>query len=633
MADGTEFIIDVPVNAAGAAPAAASIDSLAAALERSQAASLSASQALQAGQTAYSQVEAAANRAAVAAERIGVAVAAQEGKLAAALEAGDASSIDAAARKLDALKQRQAEASRVAEEAAAKMRTQADALDQLRAAADGAAAEESQLAEQMEKAEAAAGTGKANEAAEGLAKFGGPLGVVGQKLFGVQAGWDKLKATFGDRAPLIAAAVGLAAVAAAVAALVIGVAVGAARLAAFSIATADAARTSALLSQGIMGSVEGGLELDKTVNALGKRVPIAADELRKMGGDLAKTGLKGDALSAALEEAAVKAATLKFGPNFAKQMLSLDQQSQKLKADIGKIFGGVKIEGFLEALKKVGDLFDEDSSSAKAIKVVFESFFQPLIDGAAAMLPKFIAAFIQVEIWAMRGLIAIKPYGSTLLAIGQVIGVAIGTGVVVIGAFVAVVAAAALQLVTMADSAMRMGAAIASGAAYGVGFLMAKFQEAKAWLASLTLSDVGMALIDGLTGGITAAGPRVLQAITGVADGAIKAAKRALGIASPSKVFAEIGSNTAAGMTEGVDAGSAGVTSALESMVAPPEAGAPAAAGSTSVATGGNTYNITVNVDGAGSGGSDDLATKIVNGIRDYFESVAGQAGQQEVTA
>lgn len=628
MADGTEFIIDVPVHADQAVGAASSIDALSRALEAASAKATAASQAMQAGQTAYAQAEAAANRASVAVERIGVAVAAQEGKLQKALEAGDTSSIESASTKLENLKARQAEAARVSEEAAGKLRTQADALDALKAAADGAANEEQQLAEQMKKAKAAAGTGKANEAAEGLAKLGGPLGMIGQKIFGVKAGWDKLKVTFGDSAPLIVGAVGIAAIAAAALALVGALAVGAARLAAFAISTADAARTSALLSQGIMGSVEGGLALDSAVNSLAKRVPIAADELKRMGGDLAKTGLKGDALTAALEEAAVKAATLKFGPQFAKQMLSLDQQTLKLKADIGKIFGGLKIEGFLEALAKVGKLFDEDSSSAKAIKVVFESFFQPLVDGLTAMLPKFIAAFLQMEIWILRGLIAVKPYGSTFMAIGQVIAVAIGTGVVVLGAFVAIVAAVTMSLVTMADSAMKMGAAVAGGAAYAVGFLMAKFQEAKDWLASMSLSDVGMAMIDGLTGGLISAGPKVLQAITGIANSAIQAAKKALGIASPSKVFATIGAQTAEGMETGVDAGSAGVSSALEGMVAPPDAAAPGAGGGgTSVSSSGPVYNITVNVDGAGGGNGDDLAAKIVEGIRNYLESVAGDTG------
>lgn len=622
-------MIDIPADGSKAALAASSVDSLASALERATERASAMGAAVKAAESSYAAAEAGANKTARALEKMNAAVTAQEGKLAKALEAGDASSIEAASEKLENLKARQAEASSAAEQAAAKMQEEAENLDRLREAAAGAADEQKNIADQIGKANAAAGSGEATDAAKALGKLGGPLGAVGQKLFGVQAGWEKLKSAFGDKAPLIAGAVGIVAIGAAIAALVVGLGVGAVKLAAWAISNADAARTSALLSQGIMGSVQGGLALDKAIGAVGKTVPLAADELRGMAADLAKTGLKGDALAAALQETATKAAKLRFGPEFAKQMLSLDFQSQKLRADVGKIFGGLKIEGLLGALQKVGNLFDSESASAKAIKVVFESIFQPLVNGATAMIPKIVAAFIQFEIWAMRGLIAIKPYGSTLLAIGQVIAVAIGTGVVVFGALVAGVAVAAAMLVTMADSALQLGQAIVSGAAYGIGFLMAKFQEVKAWFASFSLSDVGVALIDGLSSGLISAGPKVLQAITGVASGAIAAAKKVLGIKSPSKVFAEIGENTAAGMAEGVDSGSADVQTGLEKMAVPPSittAGASAEKGAGG--SGGNVYaTITVQVDGAGKDGA-TIGDEIGEKIRDFLEGLSRQGGE-----
>ena len=82
-------------------------------------------------------------------------------------------------------------------------------------------------------------------------------------------------------------------------------------------------------------------------------------------------------------------------------------------------------------------------------------------------------------------------------------------------------------------------------------------------------------MINGLVNGLLTAGPQVLAAITGVANGAITAAKKALGIKSPSKVFASIGENTAAGMAVGVDSGAEDTQSAIESMVAPPAAHSP----------------------------------------------------------
>ena len=50
--------------------------------------------------------------------------------------------------------------------------------------------------------------------------------------------------------------------------------------------------------------------------------------------------------------------------------------------------------------------------------------------------------------------------------------------------------------------------------------------------------------------------------------GATATGKTALGIASPSTIFAEIGLHPAAGMEEGVDGGAAGVQKSVEARVA-----------------------------------------------------------------
>jgi len=76
----------------------------------------------------------------------------------------------------------------------------------------------------------------------------------------------------------------------------------------------------------------------------------------------------------------------------------------------------------------------------------------------------------------------------------------------------------------------------------------------------------------GLAAGITGAASAVWNAITGAVSGAINAAKSMLGIASPSKVFADIGENTAAGMTGGVEGGASDVQGAMVDMVSPDEA-------------------------------------------------------------
>ena len=307
-----------------------------------------------------------------------------------------------------------------------------------------------------------------------------------------------------------------------------------------------------------------------------------------MASSLAATGLRGDALSKALETAAVKAARLKYGPDFQKQTLSLDNQVTRLHANIAALFGGLHIDALLEAMSKLVGLFDATSASGKAIKVVFESIFQPLVDGVTEVIPKVIAAFLQLEIVVLKALIAIKPFGGKLLLLAEVLGavtlvmIAMGVGFtlaviapfvaagVVIAAVVGEVILFGLAVYDAATKAYAFGAAIVGGASTAFDWLKTKVKTATDFLSSLSLSSIGGDLMAGLADGIIDGGGAVLAAITGAVDDATKAAKQALGIASPSKVFHAIGMATGEGMADGVDASSVGVKDAIVTMAAPP---------------------------------------------------------------
>ena len=80
-------------------------------------------------------------------------------------------------------------------------------------------------------------------------------------------------------------------------------------------------------------------------------------------------------------------------------------------------------------------------------------------------------------------------------------------------------------------------------------------------LASLPgrVVSIGSNIIQGLVNGITGAAGMVIDAIGGVVNDAIGWAKGLLGIASPSKVFKEIGDFTMQGMEEGINGGLKGV--------------------------------------------------------------------------
>ena len=78
--------------------------------------------------------------------------------------------------------------------------------------------------------------------------------------------------------------------------------------------------------------------------------------------------------------------------------------------------------------------------------------------------------------------------------------------------------------------------------------------------------DIGKNIIDGLKGGIKAAYNKALDAVKGVAKGLINAAKKILGIKSPSRVFAEIGKFTDEGLAKGLTAYASKVTKASEKV-------------------------------------------------------------------
>jgi hypothetical protein len=583
VADGTSFTIDIATRAAGVEPAAAAVARLGKELTEAAA-------AVKAGEAAYKQAENAADRAAKAVEKIGIAAQGASGS------------------KLQNLLARQAEAAAKAQDATAAMNREAAALDRLRAAAGKAEGAQKKATQALNVQKLDAGSGKVNEIAEGFGKLGGPLGSVGQKVFGVAEGFKKMGASLGSAGPYVAVAVAIVAIATAVATVTVAAIAGIAAIASWAVGLADAARSSELLSDGIAKSSKGGRALDEAITDLEKSVPQTADELKAMAAQLAKTGLEGEDLRNELRRTAEEAALLKFGPDFAKGANTMLKLTERLKSNFSRIFAGLKIDKLLEAFADLVDLFGKGSESATAISTIFESLFQPLIDGLTNFIPMFISAFLQFEIFVMKAMIAIKPFGSTIEKVAEVFGIlAIIVAAMTVGFFVAVITP---FLIIIGLAALLVAAVME---------VVGTFVDFATKLSGMSLSEIGTQMIQGLIDGIMGAGAGVLKAITSVVGGAIDGAKALLGISSPSKVFADIGANTAAGMEEGVDGGAAGVQSSLTSMV-DPSAATGAAAAPAAAAGGGAIYQITIQ-----AGGSD--GESIADALRRVLADLGAQAG------
>lgn len=83
-------------------------------------------------------------------------------------------------------------------------------------------------------------------------------------------------------------------------------------------------------------------------------------------------------------------------------------------------------------------------------------------------------------------------------------------------------------------------------------------------------AGLGVAIVKGLIGGITGNTGMVMDAVRSIATNAVNAGKGALGISSPSRVFAEMGAQTAAGFSQGINAGAPDVGRTVDSMLSTP---------------------------------------------------------------
>lgn len=626
--DGTTFTIDLPVTGKPAIDAASSaVDVLAARLDSASKASEAASSAVKAGEASYRQAERSADAAAKALERIGIAAKAQQGKLQVATEAGDTKGVARAEATLKQLAKRQEEVTEKATAAKAAVQAQAVALDKLKTSATAAEKAEEKAKKQLEEFKKAQEGGdeeglKVEGLERGLHKLGGPLGEAGAEATRFLAGWEKISKSVGNAGPWVAGAVGIVAILGAVVALTAALAAGIEKVIEFSLKLADTRDQSLLLAQGIARSLDAGERLDNKMYDLARTLPFTREELQEMAKKLGDAGLRGKQLSDQLEITATKAAKLKFGPDFAKEMLSLDQQSKIFKANISDIFGGLHTEKLLEAIQKLIGLFDVSTASGKAMKVVFESLFQPLVDNVAGAEPKVERFFLQMEIWALKALIAIKPYGSTILKVGEalLIAAAIVAGVFVV-AFLLLAAAIAAPFILLAGIVYSIMQVIDAGKQLGASI--------KGWFKGVDFGAIGSAIIDGLINGITGGGLAVFNALKGVVMGAVDGIKGLLGIHSPSKLFeSEIGLQIAAGTAAGVDRGGPMVQDSLEAITSPSTAqgkGPQPPGQAPSTGKGVSLNGVTFNINGVQ--GADDAVEKIKEVLTRILEGDVAQLG------
>jgi hypothetical protein len=565
------------------------------ALDAAKAATVAANTALDAGETKYRELERAAVQSAKAAERAGQ-------------KSGGVIPADLAAK---------------AHAADSAVKAYATTLAGLEGEAKRTAAAETRLGSTLtnvRKLNAHVNTSLA-EGAESMSKLrgvigatGGPLGRLGNALLGPVQGFQELSKSMGAAGAMaIVGVAGVAALAAAVVALGAAAVAGTVAIAAWAVGLADSARSAGLARDAVEAMHPEVAALHGEIDTLTKSTGLGTTELSDLARQLHGAKVKAKDMSRALEAAALAEAALgkggasdfiaeikegkrsvnalsrevqdKLGGVVAKKMLGLDAQSAQLKKNFGEIFSGLNIDPVLSAMKVLVDLFDKNTAAGATIKFLFETIFQPLIDQAEKAAQFAEAFFLGLLIGALKIYIGLKP---AIHAIQELFGFepdaslettlarVTDAGQIMAGVIFGVAAAVA----TMIAAVLAIPAAL-----FAAGYAMAN------------LADIGINMMRSLASGITGAAGVVVDAIKNAISAAIKSAKSLLGIASPSKVFAELGEHTGAGFERGVDASAPDAQDALARMASPLAAqdavakpGAAPSAGA-SVSVSGNTFN------------------------------------------
>jgi hypothetical protein len=129
-------------------------------------------------------------------------------------------------------------------------------------------------------------------------------------------------------------------------------------------------------------------------------------------------------------------------------------------------------------------------------------------------------------------------------------------------------------------------------------------------------SEIGTQIVDGLLAGLRGGWTRVTSVVSSLASSIPATVRVALGIASPSRVMAELGAYTAEGFAVGVDGGAGGAQRAMRDLVSPPSPGS---------LSGGRfgDINITVNASGNADSIAEAVRAAVLDVLTDTFDRAA----------
>lgn len=341
-----------------------------------------------------------------------------------------------------------------------------------------------------------------------------------------------------------------------------------------------------------------GATLDSLSKIIGTKLHVSnetAKAMLKAGKVNVETGI--DAINEAIEGG-------KIGER-AKGMFKLKDIAVDFRNSMMKLFAGIDTAPFINALRQVSVLFDENTASGKMFRTIVLGAFNALFKIAGKATKALLLGFIYAQVYIVKAANTVpwlvkwlyKLYDAkTVLTIIKV-------------GLIAIAAAAALVIGPFLIMA-------------GIGaLLISTIVAAVKFIASIDFKGIGLSIVNGIADGIKAGVNTVVDAAKGAAKSAYNAVKEGLGIHSPSKEMAKLGMYTSEGFAQGVEGGASKTHKAMSFATTPPGGAA---------AAGGGGRQITVNVGGIeihGVQGAEQMAPMFETMFTDLLERVAIEVG------
>ena len=218
---------------------------------------------------------------------------------------------------------------------------------------------------------------------------------------------------------------------------------------------------------------------------------------------------------------------------------------------------GPAVEAVRSAISGVGEAFRNAFTGSQQSAIL--GFFQRLGPAIAGLPFQLLATSISITLKLWEALITVV--GAVVNAFASIPGAinSVSAGFSNLAASVSGALSGALQ------SAIAWGSNMVSQARSAMQNVVTSIGSTLRGAVS-TVATIGRQIVQGLANGIRNAASLVVSALKGVVQSAINAAKAALGIASPSKLFMQFGEWTSEGYAIGVESGIDLATRAIDKL-------------------------------------------------------------------